>query len=89
MDALVPIPQSKGPDWVISGGAGPSPTRQVKLNKRTLTPRTARLFFVQKSRIMKENQGLAPKQLFLCIKYRHTSVMKYGYARVSTDGQGH
>ena len=28
---------------VISGGAGRSPTRQVKLNKRTLTPRAARL----------------------------------------------
>jgi hypothetical protein len=29
------------PLWVISGGAGPSPTRQVKLNERTLTTRTA------------------------------------------------
>ena len=25
--------------------------------------------------------------LFLCISYRHKSSMKYGYARVSTDGQ--
>jgi hypothetical protein len=38
---------------VISGGAGPSPTRQIKLNKRTLTPRTARLSFVQKSTLWK------------------------------------
>ena len=37
---------------VISGGAGASPTRQVKLNKRTLAPRTARLSFVQKSRFL-------------------------------------
>src|SRR6202030_1549888 len=27
------------------------------------------------------------KRLFLCINYRHKSGMKYGYARVSTDGQ--
>jgi DNA invertase Pin-like site-specific DNA recombinase len=27
------------------------------------------------------------KELFLCISYRHKSGMKYGYARVSTDGQ--
>jgi hypothetical protein len=38
-------------------------------------------------RIMKENSGLDPKRLFLCINYRHKSGMKYGYARVSTDGQ--
>ena len=25
--------------------------------------------------------------LFLCIRYRHKSGMKFGYARVSTDGQ--
>ena len=31
--------------WVICGGARPSPTRQVKLNKRTFSPRTARLSF--------------------------------------------
>jgi hypothetical protein len=37
-----------GPDWVISGGAGRSATRQVKLNKRTLTARSAQLSFVQK-----------------------------------------
>jgi len=25
--------------------------------------------------------------LFLCIRYRHKSGMKYGYAKVSNDGQ--
>ncbi len=35
-------------DSTIYGDAGPSAARQVKLNKRTLTPRTARLSFVQK-----------------------------------------
>src|SRR5260370_1007447 len=32
-------------------------------------------------------KGFDPKRLFLCISYRHKSGMKYGYARVSTDGQ--
>src|SRR5216684_6639197 len=36
---------------------------------------------------MQENYTLDPKRLFLCINYRHKSGMKYGYARVSTDGQ--
>jgi DNA invertase Pin-like site-specific DNA recombinase len=36
---------------------------------------------------MKENYGLDPKRLFLCINYRHKYRMKYGYARISTDGQ--
>jgi DNA invertase Pin-like site-specific DNA recombinase len=36
---------------------------------------------------MKENWTVDPKRLFLCINYRHKSGMKYGYARVSTDGQ--
>src|SRR3984893_8866654 len=36
---------------------------------------------------MKENQGFDQKRLFPCINYRHKSGMKYGYARVSTDGQ--
>jgi len=49
-----------GLPWVISGGTGPSPTRQVKLNKRTLTPRTARLSFVQKLR-EKRTAGIALK----------------------------
>src|SRR6266446_6275419 len=31
--------------------------------------------------------GADNKRLFLCISYRHKSGMKYGYARVSTDGQ--
>jgi hypothetical protein len=31
----------------MGGGSGPSPTRQVKLNKRTLTPGTARLSFAE------------------------------------------
>jgi len=49
------MPNVNGPNRVISGGAGPSPTRQVKLNKRTLTPRTVRLSFVQKLRIVLKN----------------------------------
>src|SRR6476660_8708361 len=36
---------------------------------------------------MQEKQRLDRKRLFLCISYRHKSGMKYGYARVSTDGQ--
>jgi DNA invertase Pin-like site-specific DNA recombinase len=36
---------------------------------------------------MQENYALESKELFLCINYRHKSPMKYGYARVSTDGQ--
>jgi len=39
------------------------------------------------SRIMKENYGFDRKGLFRCISYRHKCGMKYGYARVSTDGQ--
>jgi DNA invertase Pin-like site-specific DNA recombinase len=31
--------------------------------------------------------GVDKISLFLCISYRHKSGMKYGYARVSTDGQ--
>src|SRR6266481_3029459 len=31
--------------------------------------------------------GADNKRLFLCINYRHKSGMKYGYARVSSDGQ--
>jgi hypothetical protein len=34
------------PEWVIFGDTGPSAARQVNLNKRTLTPRAERLFFV-------------------------------------------
>jgi DNA invertase Pin-like site-specific DNA recombinase len=36
---------------------------------------------------MQKDYGLDPKRLFLFINYRHKSGMKYGYARVSTDGQ--
>jgi DNA invertase Pin-like site-specific DNA recombinase len=36
---------------------------------------------------MKENYALDPKRLFLCINYPHKYRMKYGYARISTDGQ--
>jgi DNA invertase Pin-like site-specific DNA recombinase len=49
--------------------------------RRKLPPR------FHKSRIMQENYAVETKGLFLCIKYRHKSPMKYGYARVSTDGQ--
>ena len=53
---------------VISGGAGPSPTRQVKLNKRTLTRRTARLSFVQKSEnFCNENGPIEIIGFFCCI----------------------
>jgi DNA invertase Pin-like site-specific DNA recombinase len=36
---------------------------------------------------MQENLGFDRTRLFLCITYRDKSGMKYGYARVSTDGQ--
>jgi DNA invertase Pin-like site-specific DNA recombinase len=36
---------------------------------------------------MQRNQAPETKGLFLCISYRHNRGMKYGYARVSTDGQ--
>ena len=39
------------------------------------------------SRIMQRFWGADNKGLFLCISYRHKLGMKYGYARVSTDGQ--
>src|SRR6478736_594804 len=42
---------------------------------------------VHKSRIMQRIFGVDSAGLFLCIKYRHKSGMKYGYAAVSTDGQ--
>ena len=37
------VKRGRLPVRVIYGGAGPAATRQVKLDKRTLTPRTARL----------------------------------------------
>jgi DNA invertase Pin-like site-specific DNA recombinase len=39
------------------------------------------------TRAVEQTQGADNKELFLCISYRHKSGMKYGYARVSTDGQ--
>jgi DNA invertase Pin-like site-specific DNA recombinase len=36
---------------------------------------------------MQRNYAVDNKRLSLCISYRHKSGMKYGYARVSTDGQ--
>jgi len=36
---------------------------------------------------MLENYGIDLAPLFLCIRYRHKSGMKYGYARASTDDQ--
>src|SRR6478736_1408267 len=42
---------------------------------------------VHKSRIMQRIFGVDSAGLFLCISYRHKSGVKYGYARVSTDGQ--
>jgi DNA invertase Pin-like site-specific DNA recombinase len=36
---------------------------------------------------MQKTEGFDAKRLFLCINYRHKCGMKYGYARVSTDGQ--
>src|ERR1700761_1687702 len=36
---------------------------------------------------MQENQAAENKALYLYISYRHNLGMKYGYARVSTDGQ--
>src|SRR6201982_3256337 len=36
---------------------------------------------------MQRFRAIDSKWLFLCISYRHKSGMKYGYARVSTDGQ--
>src|SRR5260370_7900189 len=36
---------------------------------------------------MKKNWAADKKGFSLCINYRHKSGMKYGYARVSTDGQ--
>src|SRR5258708_32322019 len=36
---------------------------------------------------MKKNWPVDPKRFFLCLNHRHKSGMKYGYARVSTDGQ--
>ena len=47
---LGPSGQPKIQLRVICGGAVPAAPRQVNLNKRTLTSRTARLSFVQKSR---------------------------------------
>jgi hypothetical protein len=54
-----------GPEWVISGGAGRSATRQVKLKKRTLTARSAQLSFVQKLRLMHESQEIDIQSLFV------------------------
>jgi predicted nucleic acid-binding protein len=42
---------------------------------------------VHKSRLTQGNQAAENKRLFLCRSYRHNRGMKYGYARVSTDGQ--
>src|SRR4029077_4869370 len=42
---------------------------------------------VRNPRILQENQPIENAPLFLCKRYRHKSGMKYGYARVSTDGQ--
>jgi hypothetical protein len=59
---------------VISGGAGPSPTRHVKLNKRTLTPRNARLSFVQKSRLSANFLPLPDQGLTFAARYDRKSL---------------
>jgi DNA invertase Pin-like site-specific DNA recombinase len=59
-------------------------TRQLKPNKRTLTPRTARLSFVQKSRYLEQTQGAEKASLFCSTILCHNRGMIYGYARVST-----
>ncbi len=40
-----------------------------------------------KSRILNQNQRIEIERLFRCINWVHIETMKYGYARVSTDGQ--
>jgi DNA invertase Pin-like site-specific DNA recombinase len=39
------------------------------------------------SRIMQQNQEIEKIGLFCCVSPLHNTAMKYGYARVSTDGQ--
>ena len=56
------------PEWVISGGAGRSATRQVKLNKRTLTARSAQLSFVQKLRFSANSLPLRDQRVTLPVR---------------------
>jgi Resolvase, N terminal domain len=42
---------------------------------------------VQKSRILNQKGSVEIKGFFWCINEVHIQSMKYGYARVSTDGQ--
>jgi hypothetical protein len=55
--------------WVISGCAGPSAARQVNLNERTLTPRSAPLSFVQKLRLSANSLPLPDQGLTFAARY--------------------